>query len=386
MMRRSTGLSRGPAVPAADHGGARHEARDHHYHRRRTTRLPAVAALAAAALLAGLCAGDPSSARPAEPTTASSVARATPACPLNHNLVPRCGVLWGAYAQAVGGQPALEAFQQLERVSGTRFSVVHYYHQGSDLFPTPWEMQLARHHRYLLLSWKPEAGHTWAEVAAGAADDYIDREAAYLRQNYRKQFFLVIHHEPENEVIETAGSGFTAGDYRAMFRHVESRLGADGIDNAVYVMNYMGAQTYAERSWYADLWPGRRFVDWIAFDPYDAPGLNPQSGGFRRMVNRHWGTGVWRGSYRWAHQHFPAKPVMLAEWGAAEKPRSAEWKPAFFQTVVRDVRTMPQLKLLAYFSSPTPNVGGDVRPNTSDPSTAAWRALAKRSIFHRPER
>ena len=77
---------------------------------------------------------------------------------------------------------------------------------------------------------------------------------------------------------------------------------------------------------------------------------------------------------------------MLAEWGAAEKAGSAQWKPAFFQTVVRDVRTMPQLKLLAYFSSPTPNVGGDVRPNTSGPSTTAWRALAKRSIFHRPER
>jgi hypothetical protein len=286
----------------------------------------------------------------------------------------------------VGGQPALAAFQELERLSGSRFSVVHYYHQGSDLFPTPWEIQLARHHRYLLLSWKPESGHTWAEVAAGAADDYIDREAPYLRQNYRKQFFLVIHHEPENEVVESARSGYTAADFRAMFRHVENRLEADGVHNAVYVMNYMGAQTYAERSWYHHLWPGRRYVDWIAFDPYAAPGLNPQNGGFRRMVNRHWGTGVWRGSYRWAQQHFPAKPVMLAEWGAAEKAGSAGWKSEFFKTVVRDVRTMPQLKLLAYFSSPTPNVGGDVRPNTSDPSTAAWRALAKRSIFHRPER
>jgi len=144
-----------------------------------------------------------------------------------------------------------------------------------------------------------------------------------------------------------------------------------------------GAQTYAERSWYHHLWPGRRYVDWIAFDPYAAPGLNPQNGGFRRMVNRHWGTGIWRGSYRWAHQRFPAKPVMLAEWGVAEKAGNGRWKSGFFRTVVRDLRRMPRLKLLAYFSSPKPAVGGDVRPDTSRRSTRAWRALAARAIFHR---
>jgi hypothetical protein len=341
-----------------------------------------VAALAAAALLAGLAVGEPSSARSV--STATSAVRSARTCPLNAKLVPRCGVLWGAYAQAVGGQQARGAFRHLERVSGSRFSVVHYYHQGTELFPTPWEIQLSRHHRHLLLNWKPEAGNTWAAVAAGASDWYLDREARYLRGHYRKPFFLVIHHEPENEVNPTPGSGYTASDFRAMFRHVESRLTADGVHNVVYVMNYMGAQTYAERSWYRDLWPGRRYVDWIAFDPYDAPGLGVQSGGFRQMVNRHWGAGVWRGAYRWAHQHFPSKPLMLAEWGAAEKVGSPAWKSAFFHTVVGDLRTMPRLKLIAYFSSPTPTVGGDVRPNTSKRSTRGWRALAGRPVFHRP--
>jgi hypothetical protein len=45
---------------------------------------------------------------------------------------------------------------------------------------------------------------------------------------------------------------------------------------------------------------------------------------------------------------------------------------------------MPRLKLIAYFSSPTPTVGGDVRPNTSKRSTRGWRALAGRPVFHRP--
>jgi len=315
---------------------------------------------------------------------ATASARATHPCPLNHDLVPRCGVLFGAYAQAVGGQPALGAFRHLQRVSGARFSIVHYYHQGTELFPSPWEIQLSRHHRHLLLNWKPEAGHTWAEVADGAADGYLDSEARYLLKNYTKRFFLVIHHEPENEVIDSPGSGFTAAEYRAMYRHVEDRLRADGVRNAVYVMNYMGAQTYAERSWYHQLWPGRRYVDWIAFDPYDAPGLNPQSGGFKKMVNRHWGAGVWRGSYRWAHQHFPHKPVMLGEWGVGEKAGHPGWKARFFRTVVRDLRAMPRLKLISYFSHPTPPIGGDLRPDTSARSARAWRTLAGRAIFHRP--
>ena len=340
--------------------------------------------LATAGLLAGLSLGAPTSAGPSQPATHPVSQRAAGACPLNHDLVPRCGVLWGAYAQSVGRQTASGAFRALEHVSGSRFSVVHYYHQGTELFPTPWEIRLSRHHRHLLLNWKPEAGHTWAEVAAGAADGYLDREARYLRHHYRKRFFLVIHHEPANKVVATRGSGMTAADYAAMFRHVEDRLGAHGIRNVVYVMNYMGAQTYAERSWYHHLWPGRRYVDWIAFDPYDAPGLNPQSGGFAKMVNRHWGTGVWRGSYRWAHRHFPHKPVMLAEWGVAEKAGHHGWKAGFFRTVVHDLRTMPRLKLVAYFSSPAPTVGGDVRPNTSARSTRAWRALAGRTVFHRP--
>jgi hypothetical protein len=33
------------------------------------------------------------------------------------------------------------------------------------------------------------------------------RAGRHLLKNYTKKFFLVIHHEPENEVIDTPGSG-----------------------------------------------------------------------------------------------------------------------------------------------------------------------------------
>jgi hypothetical protein len=304
-------------------------------------------------------------------------------CPLSATLVPKCGVLFGAYVQPQGSQSSEQAFASLQQRTGSHLRILHFYHGGTQLFPSRWEIEQSDHGHRLLLNWKPETGHTWAQVAAGASDWYLDREAAYLRKHYsHKRFFLVIHHEPEDEVVERSGSGYTASDYAAMFRHVENRLKADGVHNAVYVMDYMGAQVHAVQPWYSDLWPGNSYVDWIGFDRYSAPPMGEQTGGFKQMVNRHWGDGPWRGAYRWAHQKHPHKPVMLAEWGASEKPGDARWKPRLFASVTRDLRTMPKLKLIAYFDSRV-SVGGDKRPDTTAASMAAWKRLAARAMFHR---
>src|SRR3954465_7514569 len=275
MMRRFEGLSRGFGFLGAGPRGARlvlNQDRSGRPAGRRSTRPMAV--LQALALVGALCLAvwAPASARPVDQAGAGAAAGAarSQSCHLNQILRPSCGVLFGAFAQPVGSESSKQAFPRLERMTGGRLKVLHFYHQGTEFFPTPWEIQLSDHGRRLLLNWKPEAGHTWAEVAHGAADGYIDREARYLRAHYHKKFFLIIHHEPENE-IGGAGSGYTAANYAAMYRHVENRLRAGGVRNVVYAMNYMGAQTYAEQSWYRDLWPGNKYVDWIAFDPYTTP-------------------------------------------------------------------------------------------------------------------
>ena len=304
-------------------------------------------------------------------------------CRLSSILVPECGRLFGAYAKPEGGQSSEQAFTSLERRTGSHMRILHFYHGGTQLFPSEWEIRQSRHGHHLLLNWKPDNGHTWAQVAVGAADSYIDREAAYMRQHYaHKKFFLVIHHEPEDEVIDQSGSGYTAANYRAMFRHVEDRLRAGGVRNAVYVMTYMGAQVHAMKAWYSDLWPGRDYVDWIGFDRYSAPPVGAQEGGFKAMVNRHWGDGDWRGAYRWAHAHYPHKPVMLPEWGASEKASAPLWKARLFSSVPDGLRSMPNLKLISYFHSPGYK-GGDKSVDTSAASMDAWRRLAARPMFHR---
>jgi hypothetical protein len=361
---------------------------------RRFTKISPVALLASLALGAGLATSGtalansrPTSAAAAaasHATTAKTHAAKAKHCPLNALLVPKCGVLFGAYVKPKGSQSSESAFTSLEQRTGSHLRVLHFYHGGTQIFPSQWEMkQSSRGHR-LLLNWKPEAGHSWAQVANGASDSYIDREAAFLRQHYsRKKFFLVIHHEPENDVRESSGSGYTASDYARMFRHVEDRLKRDGVRNAVYVMCYMGAEVHTVKSWFPDLWPGNAYVDWISFDKYSAPPMTPTNGDFKLLVNRHYGHGSFHGAYRWAQSKWPHKPVMLAEWGASENSGDPGWKGRMFGTVARDLRSMPHLKLISYFDSPGAK-GDDKSVDTSASSMRAWRRLAARPMFHRP--
>lgn len=304
-------------------------------------------------------------------------------CALSAKLVPTCGVLQGAYVEARSGESYAQAYSRFETQIGTHQSILHYYHQGSDLFPTPWEISLANSDggRRLLINWKPEAGHTWSQVAAGAADAYIDREAAYLRTDYRDPFYLIIHHEPENEVVNTAGSGYTAANYAQMYRHVEDRLKADGVTNAVFVMNYMGTQTYVTRSWFDDLWPGDRYVDWVAYDPYVTSALNGQTGGFDWLMNAHWGDSF-PGMYAWLVAKHPGMPIMLAEWGIGEKAGDPNFKANLFGEVAAKLKNYPALKGMSYFDKLYADVAGDVRVDTSAAPLASYRRMAADPAFH----
>ncbi|WP_147455967.1 glycoside hydrolase family 26 protein [Nocardioides mangrovicus] len=350
-----------------------------------------LSAMTTGALLMGLCAitaqgtADPQPAPRLAVSSALAASYATPSertasrhsCGLGQKLVPKCHILQGALVQPADYAAPQDSFLSYEAMVGVHQNVLHYYHQNQELFPTPWELGLVNQpgsHRILFVSWKPEAGYSWADVAAGKDDAYLDREAAYLKATFHKKFFLALHHEPEEEVIETPGSGYTASDYSAMYRHVVDRLRAAGVDNAVMVMQYMGAQTYAVRPWFGALWPGDDYVDWIGFDPYQKPNQNGQSGGFRRLMNLRWGN-AWPGEYRWAVRHHPGKPIMLAEWGIAEKPGVASWKGRFFRNVVRNLHRYPELKAMVYFNQDVSRV------QSSRISLRGFKKLARNKAF-----
>ncbi len=298
------------------------------------------------------------------------------ACEVTGRLVPSCGVWWGVAPEIFTGRPPGRALARAERRMGRPADIMHVYHRGDELFPTPAERAIARDpdgRRLLLINWKPSLDHTWEQIAHGALDGRIDRLAAHIVRTFPEKFFLTIHHEPENDVREARGAGMSAADYAAMFRHVVRRLRQGGVTNAVTVMTYMGAPNWASEPWFERLYPGDDVVDWVGMDPY----VDHRVHNFDGLVNKtRPDFPRWSGFYRWMSERFPGKPVMLAEWGVFERHDRPGFKEWFFASVREEIRDYPRIKALVYFDSPrAPR--GDTRFDTTPGGRRSFAELAR---------
>jgi hypothetical protein len=303
-----------------------------------------------------------------------------PACTATARLIPSCGAWWGLAPEVFTGAPIDQALHGAEARMGATADVLHVYHRGSELFPTRAELRLARdpaRPRLLMINWKPSFDHTWAEIADGALDARIDRLADYLRRTFPERFFLTLHHEPENDVDASSGSGMQATDYAAMYRHVVLRLREQGVRNAVTVMTYMGAPNWAAEPWFEELYPGDDVVDWVAMDPYADDRVQDFDGLVNKTREEY---AQWPGFYRWMQLRFPGKPVMVAEWGVFERFRDPGFKRRFFESVRRQVKRYPQIKALLYFDSPqAPR--GDTSFDSNAEADRAFTRLARDRYF-----
>jgi hypothetical protein len=300
-------------------------------------------------------------------------------------LVPSCGVLWGAAAGGFTATPADQALREWEGITGRTATIFHTYHRGDELFPTRSEIAMTRdpaHPRVLLLNWKVAYGTTWAKVAAGQQDARIDRWAAYVRANYGQKFLLALHHEPENDVNPVAGSGMTATDYAAMYRHVVQRLRADGVPNAITVLAYMGNEKWMAQSWWKDLYPGNDVVDWLGLDSYVSVEQGYYHyGDFGDLLDRR-PTGGGVGWYDWAVRNHPDKPIMVAEWGAYHRIAYPTDKTAAYASVVPELRAHPGIKAIVYFDTASDDEGDrNIAVNSTPGSLVAFRALAADPMF-----
>ena len=308
-----------------------------------------------------------------------------PGCTVDKLLVPSCGAWLGAAPGAHDfSKSRAQQLTEYEAASGRKVDVMHVYHTDGQLFPTADELRMAREpgrNRVMFLNWKPSSGKSWAAVAAGdpAVDATIDRFSAHIKQTFSERFFLSIFHEPENDVNPAAGSGWTAADYRAMYRHVALRLRANGVDNAVLTMVYMGFAKWGAQPWFNDLYPGHDVVDWLGYDPYAS--VDNTGSDFAAMVNKKLGAYAgWPGFYTWAEQRVPGKPMMLAEWGVAESGANPAGKSDFFRGAVADAKQFPRLKAMIYFDSAKAH-NGDTRITSSARSLAGFKEMANDPYF-----
>jgi hypothetical protein len=313
--------------------------------------------------------------------------RSDRACHTGAKLVPSCGVLWGVAPGAFTDDRGRVALADFEEKTERHQDIYHAYHRGTrQLFPTREEIGIARENgrqRLLFLNWKP-AGATWAEIAAGdkKTDAFLDRLAAHIQQNFPEQFFFTVHHEAEDNVREKAGSGYTAADYAAMFRHVVDRLRARGVDNLVTVLVHMAYVPHTTQSWFDRMYPGDDVVDWIGFDTYAYSDPGYGHGDFEELLNRRMESKpTWPGFYNWAVTKHRDKPLMVAEWGVWSSSRNPAHKAEFYREVGRQIEKFPNIRAMVHFDTPHNQKGLDSRVDATQESLTAYRWLGNLPVF-----
>jgi hypothetical protein len=309
------------------------------------------------------------------------------ACHTGDNLVPTCGILWGVAPGAHTESRGASALAAFERKTGRHQAIYHAYHGGiRQLFPTPQEIAIAHQKgspRILFLNWKPEAA-SWAAVARGdkRTDAFLDRLAVHIRTTFPDKFFFAVHHEGENDVRERAGSGYTAKDYAAMYRHVVKRLRADGVHNMVTVLVHMTYVPHATKSWFDQMYPGDDVVNWIGLDvyAYSTPGYG--HGDFAEVLNRKLGgKRSWPGFYNWAIREHPHKPIMIAEWGVWSYKKDTRYKVDFYRDLGAELRHFPRIKAMVQFETPHNKKGQDSSVDSTPAALNAYRKLGHLPMF-----
>jgi hypothetical protein len=317
--------------------------------------------------------------------TEPAVARSE--CHTGPELVPTCGILWGVAPGAHTESRGASALAAFERKTGRRQAIYHAYHGGiRQLFPTPQEISIAHQKgspRILFLNWKPEST-SWAAIARGdrRTDAFLDRLAAHINTTFPDKFFFAVHHEGENDVRPRAGSGYTARDYAAMFRHVVTRLRAHGVHNMVTVLVHMTYVPHAQQSWFNDMYPGDAYVDWIGLDvyAYSTPGYG--HGDFAEVLNRRLaGKRSWPGFYTWATSRHPSKPLIIAEWGVWSSRSNTRYKVDFYRQLGGELRRFPRIKAMVQFETPHNQKGQDSSVDSTPAALQAYRALGHLPMF-----
>ncbi|MEU8301003.1 glycoside hydrolase [Micromonospora sp. NPDC048909] len=304
--------------------------------------------------------GSPSAPPRPSPTTgpARPTPSATPSPPVGSGrcgevsakLVPSCGAWWGMYSptSAADGWDHGGAVTEVEAQVGRRFDIVHRYHDFSNTgsngaFPDVYERQQMREGRLLFFAWESRifsSGKvlTWADIYSGRHDATIDAVAGRIRDT-GVPVFMGFDHEPEDEPAKGSDAEFVRA-----WRHVHDRFAAAGAANAVWVWTMMGWSGHYNR--YAGLYPGDRYVDWVAYDPYNFHVCN--------------GSTVWKspsttvgGFYRWLDEHGigAGKPRMLAEFGTNFNSADPAAKQRWFEEFPAALKAHPKIKAAIYFNS-----------------------------------
>jgi hypothetical protein len=282
-------------------------------------------------------------------------------CGMSVELVPKCGIWWGAHA-SIG-------WAAFESVIGRKLAIVHDYVDWTENFPSANEKLAAAGNRIIFVDWSAlnfatgKADTSWEGIANGSQDPIIDAEAAVLK-SFGQKIMVTFQAEPEQSVYASYG---TAAEYVAAWQHIAARFAAEKVTNVVWVWDVEG-DVYDHGSTYQDWYPGDADVDWIMWDPYNWFGCNGDSDPWQTFAD------IVTPMYNWLTTHsgtagngdYLSKPWGLGEYGTIEgaSPRAEE---QWYESVASEAEAQfPKLKALVYFGS----------DDTTNGRTCDWEATS----------
>lgn len=272
-------------------------------------------------------------------------------------LVPASGV-WLGVQVPPGLSASAGLVGSLETRVRRRFDVVYQQLRWDEPVERVAALDAGQQARIPILGWTPlrSDGSTvpWPSIAGGREDARLTAMAARLRALPTRVLLAL---QPEAEV--GAGQG-TAADFVRAYRHVHDVFAELGVGNVGWVWSMASGSRWA--SLRGRLYPGDRYVDWLAVDVGDAS-CGP--GSARRSFADLTGS-----FHRWVATRHPGKPTMVTGYGLGGSRAAAPTDAGRLAADLSVARARrPEIKAVVYAAPESRGTCGQGTASSSLPAT-----------------
>jgi len=295
------------------------------------------------------------------------------------------GIRFGAYMDFGETEDAvtLEGIEKFEKLAGKRPALIaSSSYWGEQSFPSANLQLIDRHGAVPLIFWSPwdkpyeqnkgpdRFGLT--EILAGKWDAYIDRWAEGAR-DFGKPLFVSFCNEMNGCWFPWSGCFYGGRDggpeiFKKTWRHVVDRVRAKGADNILWVF-HVNAFPAENDVWnmMASYYPGPGYVDWLGISVYGQQFRNDRAWAFFQDL------------IAWPLKELsavdPKKPIMIAEFGVGEFPKSGN-KAEWFADALAILPKQPRVQAAVIWHERWQNQDGsfsNLRINSSPAALKAFR-------------
>ncbi len=295
------------------------------------------------------------------------------------------GVLFGAYMDFGESEDnvTLEGMEAFERLAGKSPAIVaSSSYWGEQSFPSKNLALIARHGAIPMVYWSPwdkpydenkgPDRFALTEILAGKWDSYIDSWADGAK-DFAKPFFVSFCNEMNGDWFPWSGYYYGAENggpevFKKAWRHVVERVKARGADNILWVLHF-NAFPAVNDEWnvMASYYPGSGYVDWLGLSVYGKQFRNEGDwANFQDLI-------------QWPYKEICAldskKPVMLAEFGVGDFPKSGD-KARWIRDALKMIPGYPRIKAAIYWHERWQNEDGtysNLRINSSPQALEEFR-------------